>query len=166
MKPHIIAVLAICLVLPACLENETRWGGSSGVKALQDEVPFQICYNLQGATYVGAFDRATAEPQFLILWKARRKGESGSDMNNRITQIHGHKIKVSFTEKAVYALQGDYTLKRLTLTNDETNHILNLFSADEPFKFDPIWDKAINPNLIEIEDPTWNPPPWPKQQQK
>ena len=163
MKPHKIAAVLICLCLPACSKEEKRWGGSSGVKALQDEVPLQLCYNLQGGTYAGAFDVSTAEPQFVILWKARRKGVSASDGNNRITQIHGHKITASFTEKAVYALQPDYSLKLLPLSKEQTDQILALFTPGGTIKFGEVWNKNIAPNLITIEDPTWNPPPWPKK---
>jgi hypothetical protein len=160
-KPTKFVTIIACLCLTACSKSEKRWGGSSGSQPLQAEVPLQLCYNLQGASYSGTFDPATAEPQFVILWKARRKGESTSDGNNRISEIHGHKISVSFADKAVYALQPDYSLKRLPLSASETNQILGLFSTEGAIKFNEVWDRNVKPKLEVIEDPTWNPPPGP-----
>jgi hypothetical protein len=170
MQHHIfIASLLIgCLFHTSCSRSEKRWGGGIGVQALQSEFPFQLCHALQGDVYSGTFDPATARPQFVILWKARRAGRAGassSNDNNCLSEIHGHDISVSFSEKGVYALQPDYTLKQLPLSVIETNQILQSFmdanKASASVAFDDLWNKSVLPNLAIVEDPTWNPPPIP-----
>ena len=169
MKPNICRSLIFiaCIFLSACSKAEKRWGGSTGSQALQSEVPFQLCYKFQGDTYPGTFDPATARPQFVILWKARRGGATSSDGNNRLSEIHGHKISVSFSDHAVYALQPDYTLKRLPLSAAETDQILKSFMDSDKTSgsivFDDLWSKGVLPILSTVEDPTWNPPPWPSK---
>ena len=167
MKPkiHRVLIFIACIFLSACTKPENRWGGSSGVQALPSEFPLQLCYKLQGDIYSRPFDPATARPQFVVLWKARRAGAISSDGNNRLSEIHGHRISVLFSDKAVYALQPDYTLKRLPLSVAETDQILQSFmdasKASGAVTFDDLWNKSVLPHLAIVEDPTWSPPPIP-----
>lgn len=161
-----VAIFA-CTVLCSCSKKEERWGGSSGSQALPSEKPLRLCFGLQGDTYTGAFNPTTARPQFVILWKAQRKGNSSWGSDNKISEIHGNRISVSFSEKAVYALQPDYSIKRLTLTPVEVDQILQSFMTStgvvESIPFDALWDKKILPYLPVVEDPTWSPPAFPKK---
>ena len=156
-------ILIGCISLLACSKAENRWGGVTGGQRLKNEPVVQLCYDLQGGTYSGAFDSAKARPQFVILWKARRVGSSSSDSNNRLSEIHGHNISVSFSEEAVYALQPDYTLKRIPLSTTETNQIFDSFMvsymASAPIILDDLWSRSVTPHLAIVEDPKWNPPP-------
>ncbi len=155
-------ILIASLILTACSRSEKRWGGISGVRSLPSEVPFQLCYDLQGDRYSGTFDRAKARPKFVILWKARRKGASTYDSNNRLSEIHDRKIVVSFSDKAVYALQPNHSLKRLPLSAAETDLVLESFmDSTQPGPAIELWGKSVLPNLSTVEDPTWNPPPIP-----
>jgi len=157
------ALVITCIILAACTEK--RGGGSFGSQVIPDEFPYQMCYLVRGDTYVGTFDRATARPQFVILWKARRAGSSTFAGNNRVSEIHDHKINVSFSEKAVYALQEDYSLKRIPLSTAENDQILESFmkSGEGAIKFNDLWRKSVIPALSIVEDPTWNPPPIPSK---
>lgn len=158
-------ILLSSIILTACSRSEKRWGGTSGARSLPSEVPFQLCYNLQGDLYSGTFDQATARPKFVILWKARRAGASTYNSNNRLSEIHGRKIDVSFSDKAVYALQPNHSLKRLRLSAAETDLVLESImdstKSGLAFELGELWSKSVLPNLSTVEDPTWNPPPFP-----
>ncbi len=158
-------MLIASLCLTACSRSEKRWGGAFGARVLPSEVPFQLCYNLQGDLYSGTFDRARARPQFVILWKARRAGASTYNSNNRLSEIHGRKITVSSNDKAVYALQPNHSLKRLHLSAAETDLVLESImdstKSGLAIELEELWSKSVLPNLSTVEDPTWNPPPIP-----
>lgn len=162
---HRVFIFIACIFLSDSSKAETYWGGISGSQALQSDFPFLLCYKLQGGTYTGAFDLGKRRPQFVVLWKARRAGATRTDGYNRLLEIHDHKISVSFSEKAVYALQPDYTLKRLALSVTETDQILQAFmvasKASAAISFDDLWSRSVLPSLAVVEDPTWNPPPIP-----
>ena len=72
-----------------------------------------------------------------------------------------HTIKVSCTAKAVYALQPDYSLRRLPLSSTETDQIFGSFMVKDGVNFDDLWLKKILPELSLEEDPAWITPPTP-----
>jgi hypothetical protein len=118
--------------------------------------------------YIIQFDRPGLErrPLFVIVWKASRFGRSSLGHLDRAVatiSINSHTMTPSRAKKAVYALQPDYSLKELPLTEEEIarlfSHITRSEQRDvssdqiELLPTDPFWEQKVDPYLKIVEPP-------------
>ena len=116
--------------------------------------------------YIVQFDKAglKRQPLLVIVWKAH--DNESVDLNHLDTTaqdvaINGHRLTPSRTKKAIYALQPDYSLQQLSLTEEEIgrlfSHIVQseerAVSATEVETLppDPYWEKKVDPHLKVVE---------------
>ncbi len=112
--------------------------------------------------YLVQFDKPglKRQPLLVIVWKAKDTlsislGQLDTDAPT--IAIDGHLMTPSRRKKAVYALQPDYSLQQLSLTEEEIvrlfSHITRseeraVSSADvEIFPADPYWEEKVDPHL-------------------
>jgi len=104
----------------------------------------QICWILQ---------HAVDGPRFAVVWKADARGATvTADLQGRLYQINGRRVKVDFDKRDVYALQPDYTVLSLWLTDESVQHVLELLrrslpSPQQPLEQDEIWKWQVAPKL-------------------
>ena len=73
-----------------------------------------------------------------------------------VKMITDGSVSIPQKEKAIYALQPDFTLSILPLKEVELNALFELFLASrkkEPFYNNSIWQSQIAPNLMIVEVP-------------
>jgi len=147
--------VGLCLVLftTAC----DRYGGNIiGAAAIQEST-VQACFVFQFDTYQERFDASKRRPLFAIVWQATRVGTTSSSDRGLVNSIHMHPIAPSRKHKAVYCLQPDYSLKALSLTNDEIDTLFALVSSDSSttsgmhLTFNSIWQQKVQPFLKVVE---------------
>jgi hypothetical protein len=96
--------------------------------------------------------QAEDKPVSVILWKALDIGAKVSvrDIRERIAETSA---SPSMTGKAAYALLPDYKLQRLSLTNQEIDHLFELIKAGsgEAIASDAVWKGKIAGQLKEVE---------------
>jgi hypothetical protein len=142
----IASILALCV--SACHRAEPRWGGCSGGRAIPGDFTMFLNYELQGDLYTGAWDESKKRPVFVILWKG--SGQTSSyDGDNRLTSINGHRLSLSLTNRAVYALQPDYSVRDLGFSDPELSEILNAIANDTPIEGD-LWTNKLAPRLYIV----------------
>jgi hypothetical protein len=90
---------------------------------------------------------------FVIGWTAQGVvGRSSSSEVNFVTSIHGHAVHPDPGKHAVYALQPDYSLRELPLSEGD---VRALFAEMEVEGFhtshSELWHKQIAPKLANVE---------------
>jgi hypothetical protein len=118
--------------------------------------------------YVIQFDKAESKrrPLAVIVWKAHRAGRISLDHLDKAVpaiSINGHSVTPSPTKKAIYALQPDYSLQQLPLTDEEITHLFSHITRSEErvvssyerelFPSDPYWEQKVDPHLNAVEPP-------------
>jgi hypothetical protein len=117
--------------------------------------------------YIVQFDKPglKRQPLLVIVWKAHRT-ESISldhlDTDTPAIMINGRLMTPSRTTKAIYALQPDYSLQQLSLTEAEIGRLFSHITRSEEravpsidleiLPSDPYWDEKVHPHL-KIVDP-------------
>ena len=131
-------------------------GGAIGSQTISGTT-LQNCYAFQHDRYEGQFTEAKRRPLFAIVWQGRATGEVTSNGENLLTSIHGHSVNLSRSKKAVYALQPDYSLRPLPLSEREIDHLFAIaHSKDNPppmFYKDAVWQSKVEPFLYVVEPP-------------
>jgi hypothetical protein len=110
----------------------------------------QVCCIIQGDTYEGRLDGSNRRIVFVVFWK-----ESGVDMapytedgRGRLMTIHGHVVHPSFTQRAVYALQQDYSLRRLGFSEAEQQTVFKVLMEQNEIEADSFWTEKV---LAKVE---------------
>jgi hypothetical protein len=118
--------------------------------------------------YVVQFDKAGLgrRPLVVIAWKARLhlEGESvdlnHTDQDIPAITIDGHSVVPPRTKKAIYALQPDYSLRQLPLTEEEITRLFShitrsqeraTFDERNTLPSDPYWEQKVDPHLKVVE---------------
>lgn len=144
-----ISLIAICGFLGGCgiFGQQPYGGGTSGSAAIPGDYSKHYAYVFQ-------YDKTERKPLFVIFWIKTNGTKSGSKMDYRslTTEINGRPITPSLSRKAAYALQQDYSLKEIALTNEEIDH---LFKVDEDDKdsiaHDKLFQSKVVPNLKLVD---------------
>ncbi len=124
-------------------------------------------------------------PLFVIVWKAEKIGAVGFGFQRAISEIaiHGHLVTPRSTKDAIYALQPDYSLQQLHLTEEEITRLFSRITARELqidervaslierqgtdwlnegydeqgeeglFPAAPDWEQKVDPHLKVVEPP-------------
>ena len=116
--------------------------------------------------YVVQFDKPglKRQPLLVIVWKAKNSASISLwhlDTAAPVIEINGHVITPPGTKKAIYTLQPNYSLQRLSLTEAEIarlfSHIVQ--SEERPVSAqdveilpaDPYWEEKVDPHLKDVE---------------
>ncbi len=71
--------------------------------------------------------------------------------NARITHVHGQRVNISSSRKAIYALRTDFSLEALPLSTEEVATILSFLDLAgmhlQPIQNNAIWKEKIVPHL-------------------
>ncbi|MFA5165258.1 MAG: hypothetical protein WC481_06830 [Candidatus Omnitrophota bacterium] len=142
-----ILIITVCCVFCGCgkIGQQNYSGGSFGGAAIPGDYT-------KGYNFV--FQCKETKPLFAIFWIKTYGAPSNSKTDSRglIIEINGHPITPSLSKKTVYALQPDYSLKEVALTNEEIDH---LFKVDEEHKdslaHDKLFQTKIVPNLKIVD---------------
>jgi len=124
LRPRRLAL--ILFVVPAMGCGKQHVGPRFGGSAIPGQF-LQHCYVLQRDVRP---THGAAKPLFLIVWKAGTAGSCSMDSRNRLSSIHGKVIHLRFDTTTVYALQPDYTLKRIRLTGSEIERVFRAHPAN------------------------------------
>ena len=140
----LICVVAIIGLAVLLLHSGDRYGGNElGWEVVPGTMVVQNWYELQMGK--------DGKPLFVIFWRSGNAGTSGSDSRNVVDTIHGHPISPNLGKKAVYALQRDYSLKEVALSEKEIGHILQLVTGRTDRKplvgDDALWKEKVLPEL-------------------
>jgi hypothetical protein len=116
--------------------------------------------------YVMKFDKPglKRQPLLVIVWKAKgipSTALSGFDTPTPVIVVNEHLLKPPRTKKAVYALQPDYSLQPLPLTDKEIERLFShitrseerAVSVDEVQTLPPntYWEEKVDPHLKVVE---------------
>lgn len=130
---------AILPLLWATQHTRWEWCNSRRIGAQQ------VSYAIQGDAYEGSLDDSNRRILFVIFWK-----ESGvnlapvtEDGRGRLMTIHGHVVHPSFSERAAYALQPDYSLHRLELSDLERTRVFDALMKEQTIEADSVWTKKV-----------------------
>jgi hypothetical protein len=74
---------------------------------------------------------------------------SSRDGHNRLTEINGHRPRLSLANRAVYALQPDYSVRDLELTEPDLSKVLDEMAKLAPIE-DDIWTNKLAPRLCVL----------------
>lgn len=115
---------------------------------------FRVVYLFQydtGTAKPGAAP-TTDKPLSVVVWKALEIGAKVSprDLRERIAE---NSASPSMTAKAVYTLQPDYRIQKLSLSNNEMNHLFDLLQAGDgdAIAADSLWKGKIAGQIKEVE---------------
>jgi hypothetical protein len=121
-----------------------------------------------GKFYVVRFDKTESKrrPLFVIVWKASDIGPVSFGHLDRAVpsiSIDRHALTPPPTTKAIYALQPDYSLQQLSLTDEEITRLFSHITRSEEravpiderdlFPSDPYWEEKVDPHLKVVEPP-------------
>ena len=151
---HFILVSMLVMGLSACnraVQPEPQWGSCSGARPLPGDSTLGLVYELQGEWHGSTVVR----PVFVILWKSGINsgttwGCGGEPTNSAVAFINGHRLTVSNTNRAVCALQPDYTLKDIGLPEPALSTVLNAIAKGAPIE-DNLWTNRLAPRLCFIQ---------------
>jgi hypothetical protein len=116
--------------------------------------------------YVIQFDKpgAKRQPLLVIVWKAKGMPSTGFDGLNTdspVIVVDEHLLKPPRTKKAVYALQPDYSLRQLPLTEKEIERLFSHITRSEEravsrievetLPADSYWEEKVDPQLKVVE---------------
>jgi hypothetical protein len=116
--------------------------------------------------YIVQFDKPGLKRQSLvvIVWKAKDTSSITLDHLDKdapVIEINSHLITPPPAKKAVYALQGDYSLQQLSLTEDEIGRLFSHITRSEERAVssddvrilppDPYWEEKVDPHLKVVE---------------
>jgi len=112
-----------------------------------------VNYAIQGDTFEGSLDESNRRILFVILWKASGDniGAVTEDGRGRLTALHGHDVQASFSERAVYALQRDYRLRRLVLSDLEQTKVFDALMKHEAIEADSFWTEKVLAKLESVQ---------------
>jgi hypothetical protein len=120
--------------------------------------------------YVIQFDKPgpKRQPLLVIVWKAKgipSTGFGGLNTDSPVIVVDEHQLKPPRTKKAVYALQPDYSLQQLPLTEKEIERLFSHLTRSEErvvsqievetLPPDPYWEEKVDPHL-KVVDPDRN----------
>ena len=144
-------LLGACVLMMSvgCHRSEPRWGGAFGNRAIPGDHEVFLNFALQGDLFSGTFDPSKERPLFVILWKGSGADRAEQDGDNRFTSINGHRLSVSFTNRAVYALQPDYSLRDLRFSEPDLSRVLNAIAHRAPIEGD-LWTNRLSPKLCVL----------------
>lgn len=86
-----------------------------------------------GPVLYGWVQTKHGEPVFAICFVSTKtyfRGDLVETDNGRIKEIYGHRVRPSLSQKAIYSLQPDLTLKTLPLSAESTDRLLILLDRD------------------------------------
>jgi hypothetical protein len=95
-------------------------------------------------------------PFFVILWKSEINGgtiwgySDGGPTNGAVAYVNGHRLTLSRTDRAAYALQPDYTLKNIGLREPALSAVLNAIAKGVPIE-DNLWTNTLAPRLCIVQ---------------
>jgi hypothetical protein len=144
----IACLLSICV--SACHRAAPRWAGSSGGRAIPGDFTNMLHYELQGDLFTEPWDESKARPLFVILWIGAGGATSSHDWDNRLTEISGHRLRLSFTNRAVYALQPDYSVRDLSISESDLSSILDAIAKGTAIEGD-LWTNSLVPRLCVVQ---------------
>src|SRR5215469_13270283 len=85
---------------------------------------------------------------FVIAWTAKHGG-GGTEFSghNLLTSIHGREVHPRLDRRAVYALQGDDSLKEIALSEDQISALFReIAQTGFHTSHSTLWQKAVAPN--------------------
>ena len=85
----------------------------------------------------------------MVLWIGAGGATSSHDGDNRLTEINGHRLRLSLTNRAVYALQPDYSVRDLSFAEPELSKILDALAKGTPIEGD-LWTNRLAPRLCVL----------------
>ena len=147
-----IFVAAMLMATMACLgscSKPTRYAGSRlGTQTIPGTFT-QNCFVIQYD--LGASD-GPKTPLFGVFWHATQSGQISHDNNDMLTRISGRRVSAPVNKKAVYALQLDYTLKEIPLSQEEVVELLTVADRGGSLWETPLWRAKVAP-LIKVVEP-------------
>ena len=154
VKARLALMLAVLCLAFAAVGCRRYAGGTSGSQLIPGST-LQNCSVFQHDTYEGEWDKSKRRPLFAIVWQAKIAGSSATDNRNLTTSIHGHPVALSPAKKAVYALQPDYSLQEIALSEQEIDHLFAIADSDPDdglrFASDAVWREKVEPFLRIVE---------------
>jgi hypothetical protein len=145
----IVIACVVGIILCACHRAEPRWGGSSGSRAIPGDFKNMLHSELQGDLFEEPWDSSKARPVFAVLWLSAGGATSSRDGDNRLIGINGHRLRLSLTNRAVYALQHDYTVQDLGFEEPELSQVLDAIAKGTPIEGD-LWTNKLAPRLCVL----------------
>jgi len=124
---------------------EPRWGSCSGTRPIPGDSTLGLTYELQGAWH----ESTVARPVFVILWKSEINGGTTWGYGGE-TYINGHLLTLSHSNRAIYALQPDYTVKDMGLPEPDIAAVLNALATRAPIE-DKLWTNKLAPRLCIVQ---------------
>lgn len=113
---------------------------------------FRVLYLFQYDSAKPGAAQTRDRPVSVILWKALDVGAKAPvrDVRERISE---NSASASMTGKAVYTLQSDYRLQRLTLSSQDIDHVFDLLTTGngEAIAADATWKGKVASQLKEVE---------------
>jgi hypothetical protein len=145
---NFILACVLAVSLSACdraVPLEPRWGSRCGLRPIPGDSTLGLTYELQGEWH----ESTVVRPVFVILWKSEINGGSTWGHGGG-TCINGHPLAISLTNRAVYALQPDYTLRDMGLSEPGLSTVLNAIAKDAPIE-GGLWTNELAPRLCIVQ---------------
>jgi hypothetical protein len=141
---------------PLPLPLPARYGGHLGGTWAGHNGELNLGVVLQTDLYEGKDGLLKAPPLFVVIWKCSGGVSSGADGNKYLSEINHHPVSVPANRRAVYALHPDYTLKRLSMSAADLEHLFKLLDARNeeltlPVVKDPVFIEKVAPFLRRVE---------------
>jgi hypothetical protein len=122
-------------------------------------------YTILFDTQPDGHPRPDWRPRFVIIWKAENfKSISFGPIHSTTVWINEHLIQPPSGKNAFYALQPDYSIQQLPLTEEETNRLFSYITTVEKQtdkrvaslvdlikRDDPHWEEKVSAEIIEEE---------------
>lgn len=146
-----IFVAAILMATTACLGSCSRPARYAGSRLGTQTIPGVFMQNRFVIQYDVGAPEGPKTPLFGIFWHATRAGEISHDHNNLLTRISGRHVLPPVNKKAIYALQLDYTLKEIPLSQAEVVQLLTVADQGGSLWETPLWRAKVASKLKVVE---------------
>ena len=114
----------------------------------------QLHYVVEGDVYEGTFDDSKRSVVFVVLWRAKQGGEVSRGADNCLRSIHDQRVIPDYSKQAVYALQPDYQLRPLDLSDAERAAVFDSLMNRGAVWTNTFWSDKIWSKLSIVEQPT------------
>jgi len=129
--------------------------GGAGAWTLGSETPVEggsrVWYVIQ---YADVERGGTLDVLFAVVWRGGPGATAEGNSEGMISTINGQDVRPNFTRSAIYALEPEYSLNEITMSEEERERLLDRITGpDGPFTDDPLWLEAVEPALRYVPSP-------------